>query len=76
VRQRTYDSRVEDAMTRFERMERRVDAAEAEVEAYDLSAGGKGLADEFADLEADSAVEAELAALKRRMKQRGETAGN
>ncbi|MEQ9640714.1 MAG: phage shock protein PspA [Alphaproteobacteria bacterium] len=72
VRQRTYDGRVQDAMNRFERMERRVDNAEAEVEAFDLGRG-RDLAEEIADLETDQAVEAELAALKERMK--GNAAG-
>jgi phage shock protein A len=73
VRQRTYDGRVQEAMTRFERMERRIDNTEAEVEAFDLGRG-KDLAEEIADLETDTAVEAELAALKERLKSR--TASN
>ncbi len=67
VRKRTYDGRVQNAMNRFERMERRIDNAEAEVEAFDMGRG-RDLAEEIADLETDQAVEAELAAMKARLK--------
>ena len=66
VRRRLYDPRVDDAFARFELVERRLDAAEGEVEAYDLGQR-KTLADEIAELEAESAIEDELAALKARL---------
>ncbi len=66
VRRRLYDPRVDDAFARFELVERRLDAAEGEVEAYDLGQR-KTLSDEIAELEAESAIEDELAALKARL---------
>ena len=71
VRRTVYDGRVEEAFQRFEQMERRVDSAEGEVESMDLGRG-KTLAEEIADLEADSAIEEELAQLRARIGQPGE----
>jgi len=56
-------SKVDDALARYERMERKVDELEAHVEAFDLGSG-QSLESQFAALEADEAVEEELAALK------------
>lgn len=70
VRQRVYDSRIDDAFVRFEKIEKRLDMAEGEVEAYDLGRG-KTLSEEIADLEAEGAVEEELQALKARVRQGG-----
>ena len=47
-------------------MEKRLDETESEVEAFDLGRT-KSLTEEIAELEAESAVEQELAALKARM---------
>jgi len=57
-------NKVDDALARYERMERKVDELEAHVEAFDLG-NGQSLESQFAALEADDAVEAELAALKK-----------
>ncbi len=59
-------SKVDDALQRYERMERKVDELEAHVEAFDLG-NGQSLESQFAALEADDAVEAELAALKKNL---------
>jgi phage shock protein A len=56
-------SKVDDALARYERMERKVDELEAHVEAFDLGSG-QSLESQFAALESDEAVEEELAALK------------
>lgn len=56
--------RVRDAFSRFEMLERRADMAEGRADAAGLGGGGKSLEDEFAELQANDAVEAELAALK------------
>ncbi len=66
VRQRLFDNRIDDAFTRFEQMERRGDVTESRVEAYDLGRG-KTLAEEIAELEKESSVDEELAALKARL---------
>lgn len=66
VRRQLHDVNVDEAMSRFERYERRIDDMEGELEAYDL--GQKNLADEIADLESDERVDDELSKLKERMK--------
>ena len=63
MRTKMTDYRVEDALARYERMERKVDRLEAEVEAFDLGSG-ESLESQFAQLEADEAIENELNALK------------
>lgn len=62
VRKRLHDYRVDDALVRFERFERRIDGLEGHVESYDL--GKKDLAQEFAELESAEAVQEELRELK------------
>ena len=69
VRRQLHDGRIEDALVRFEQMEKRLDATEGEVEAFDLGRT-KSLNEEIAELEAESAVEEELAALKARLAKR------
>ncbi len=66
VRRNLYDSRVDDALARFDQVERKLDEAEGKVEAYDLGQR-RTLAQEIADLEAESAIDEELSALKRRL---------
>ncbi|EKE84765.1 phage shock protein PspA [Idiomarina xiamenensis] len=65
VKKQVDSGKIDDAMHRFERYESRIDDLEAQVDAYDL--GKKTLRDEFAELENDGKVDAELAALKARM---------
>jgi phage shock protein A len=67
LRGKIHDDRVTDAFSKFERVEQALDEMEGRVEAYDLGRP-KTLTDEFADLEADQAVQEELAALKARLK--------
>ena len=71
VRRQLHDVDIEEAMSRFDRFERKIDILEGEVEAYDL--GQRNLAEEIADLESDEKVDEELARLKARMKQDSET---
>ncbi len=66
VRQNLYDSRVDDALARFDQVERKLDEAEGKVEAYDLGQR-QTLAQEIAELEAESAIDEEMSALKRRL---------
>ncbi|MEX0942171.1 MAG: phage shock protein PspA, partial [Pseudomonadales bacterium] len=65
VRRQLHDVNINDAMSRFERYERKIDDMEGEVESYDL--GQRTLADEIEDLEADERVDEELARLKARL---------
>ena len=66
VRRQVHDQRIDDAFVRFEQMERRLDTAESEVEAFDLGRS-RTLADEIEELAADSVVEEELRALKSKL---------
>ncbi|WP_019644781.1 phage shock protein PspA [Novispirillum itersonii] len=66
VRQTLYDGRIDAALGRYDSIERRIAELEGKADAYDLGRG-KDLAGEFAELEASSAVEDELAALKRKL---------
>ncbi|MCG9714709.1 phage shock protein PspA [Shewanella insulae] len=67
VKRQLDSSKIDNAMSRFEQYERRVEGLESQVEAYDLG-NQKTLNDEFAALEADDAVNAELEALKAKVK--------
>lgn len=58
--------RVDEAFSRFEMMERRVDLAEGRVEAYDLGRT-RTLEEEIAELKANDKVEAELEAMKSKL---------
>ena len=66
IKMRTHmtTNKVDDALARYERMERKVDELESHVEAFDLGSG-QSLESQFAELEAGEAVEAELDALKK-----------
>lgn len=66
MRKSITDTRVDDALARYERMERKVDELEAQVEAFDLGEG-ESLESQFAALEVGDEIEDELAALKARM---------
>ncbi|MCW8863551.1 MAG: phage shock protein PspA [Colwellia sp.] len=66
VKKNIDSARVNDALGRFDRYERKIDDIESQVESYDL--GSKSLADEIAELESDEKVDDELASLKAKMK--------
>ncbi|GAB3124416.1 phage shock protein PspA [Novispirillum itersonii] len=66
VRQTLYDGRIDAALGRYDSIERRIAELEGKADAYDLGRG-KDLAGEFAELESSTAVEDELAALKRKL---------
>ncbi|WNC67422.1 phage shock protein PspA [Thalassotalea nanhaiensis] len=65
VKSKLDSGKVEDALSRFDRYERKIDDLEAQVDSYDL--GKKSLADEIADLETDDSIDNELEALKAKM---------
>ena len=64
IREQLYDGRVDNAVARFDYMEKKLDEIDGRVEAFDLGRGAKTLADEIADLEAQTKIEDELAQLK------------
>jgi phage shock protein A len=66
LRTHLYDERITDAFARFEHVERALDEMEGKVEAFDLGRK-KTVADELAELEAESGVDEELKALKERL---------
>ena len=57
---------IDEAISRFERYEQKIDRVEAQVEAYDL-AHPKNLESEFRALEAEAHLEDELAQLKKQV---------
>lgn len=65
VKRQIHDVNIDEAMSRFDRYERRIDDLEGEVEAYDL--GQKSLSDEISELQNDEKVDEELARLKAKM---------
>ncbi|NMM44279.1 phage shock protein PspA [Rhodospirillaceae bacterium KN72] len=67
MRRTLYDGRVDDALSRYESLERRIDDLESEAEGYDLGKK-EDLATAFADLEAEEEIADELASLKAKMK--------
>jgi len=66
MRQTYADGRVDDALARFEALHRRIDELEGKAEVFDMGKT-KSLEDEFATLEAESGLDAELEALKQRL---------
>lgn len=63
--------RTADAFSRFEELERRVDMAEGRADAMGMGAQPRTLEDEFDDLSASDGIDAELAAMKARLKNEG-----
>lgn len=68
VRQTVSDHKIEDALSRYAAVERKVDEMEAQVEAFDLNAG-KSMESQFMDLEGEEAIEKELVALREKFGQ-------
>ncbi|TQV78368.1 phage shock protein PspA [Denitrobaculum tricleocarpae] len=66
VRQTLYDGRVDDALGRFEQLEKKLDEAEGRVEAFDVGQR-KTLAQEIVELEVEDEIDAEMAAIKDRL---------
>ena len=66
VRRKLHDHNIDDAMSRFERYERKMDDLEGQVESYDL--GQRALKDQLDDLARDESVDDELRALKARLR--------
>jgi len=65
--------RVDEALTRFDQLERRVDYAEGRADALRIADEGKpSLADEIAALEGSDKIDEELEAMKRALGKSGE----
>lgn len=67
LREMTNGTKMQDAFSRFDLLERRVDFAEGRAEAAGLGAAPKTLEEEIAELRSSEKVDAELEALKARM---------
>lgn len=70
IRTQLHDGRIDEALSRYEQIERKIDTLEGQVESFDLGRR-KTLQDEFADLEAEGSVEKELQAIKARLGRTG-----
>ena len=66
VRERAIVYNIDDAISKFERYQQKIDRVEAEIESYDFTAN-KDLDSQFRDLEADETIEQELAELKKQV---------
>ncbi|MEZ5914148.1 MAG: phage shock protein PspA [Parvularculaceae bacterium] len=66
INRAVYDGRIDEAMARYERYERRIDELEAEAESYVLGRP-KSLEQEFRELETEDDVNAELDEMKKRV---------
>ena len=65
IRTQIHDRRLDDALARYDHLERRLDQMEARADSFDL--GERGLDKEFAALEGESRLDQELAELKARL---------
>ncbi len=74
VRRQLNDHSIDDAMTRFEQYERKMDDLEGQVESYDL--GQRSLRDQIEELAVDESVDEELRQLKARVKNGAEDRSN
>lgn len=66
VREKLHDQRINDALSRFEQVERNLDEAEGRVDIFDVGRK-KTLAEEIAELETAHKLDEDLAALKARI---------
>jgi phage shock protein A len=68
MRRTLHDGRIDDALARYETLERKIDELEGQADVYDLGKV-RSLEQEIAELNAENGVDAELAALKARVRQ-------
>jgi phage shock protein A len=67
VKNKVHSVKIDDAIIRFEQYERRIDDLESQVDAFDMVAESQGLNVQFNQLEAESQIEQELAALRKKV---------
>jgi phage shock protein A len=72
VKRALHDPRVDEALTRYESLERRIDQLEADAEVFEMGAV-RTLEEEFRDLASEFEIGAELEALKARMRAKSHT---
>lgn len=66
VRERAIVYNIDEAISKFERYQQKIDRVEAEVESYDFTKN-KDLDSQFRELETDETIEKELADLKKQV---------
>ncbi|MEW6981063.1 phage shock protein PspA [Colwelliaceae bacterium 6471] len=66
VREKAAIYNIEEAMSKFERYQQKIDKVEAQIEAYDMTSN-PDLNSQFKDLEADDSIEKELEQLKKQV---------
>lgn len=69
VKRQMYKGTMDDAFTKFEAFERRMDELEGQVESMDMGRKGGGLADEIDQLAEDDKINEELERIKKEMKE-------
>lgn len=74
VQRQLHDGRLEDAVARFEHYEQRLDELESEAEVFAVGQS-KTLAEQFDELEAEDAVEMDLAQIKERLSKKSKKKG-
>jgi phage shock protein A len=67
VKNKVHSVKIDDAIIRFEQYERRIDDLESQVDAYDFVNESQGLNEQFNQLEAESQIEQELEALRKKV---------
>ncbi len=67
VKNKAHSVKIDDAIIKFEQYERKIDDLESQVDAYDLVNESQGLNEQFNQLEAESQIEQELEALRKKV---------
>jgi phage shock protein A len=67
VKHKAHSVKIDDAIVRFEQYERKIDDLESQVDAFDMVNQAQGLNEQFNQLEAESQIEQELAALRKKV---------
>jgi phage shock protein A len=67
VKNKAHVVKIDDAIIRFEQYERRIDDLESQVDAFDMVAASKSLNAELDQMQAESQIEQELAALREKV---------
>ena len=67
MKEKLHSGQIDEALLRYEQMERRIDELEANADSWDLGRG-QSLEEQFEDLEAELGIEDDLKELKARVK--------
>ena len=67
VRQKAAVHNIDEAISKFERYQQKIDRVEAQIEAFDMTQKNKDLESQFRELERDENLDDELQALKKKV---------